>query len=193
MSENDKNVEGQIIEGHVYDGIKELDNPLPKWWLFTFYITIVFSIFYYGYYELFGGPTSHEILAADMAKVEALQQQNAQDAPEEQPIDMNDVNSILADASVMAEAKRQYDGKCAACHGMNGEGTVGPNLTDKYWIHSKGELDAIVVALKKGFPDKGMPPWEDMIPKEYHLAVAVYIKQMPPASGRPPQGDLVEE
>lgn len=186
MSENDK-----IIEGHDYDGIQELNNPLPRWWLITFYLTIVFAIFYYGYYEVLGGPSSKEELRVAMEKVEALQQQAAEAEPQTVVSD-DSVAGILANAQMMSDAKSQYEGKCAACHGMKGEGTVGPNLTDKYWLHSKGDIEGIVTALRKGFPEKGMPPWEDMIPKDLHVAIAVYIQQLPPASGKGPQGEMIE-
>lgn len=188
MSENDK-----IIEGHDYDGIQELDNPLPKWWLFTFYATIVFSVFYYGYYELFDGPSSKEQLQVAMERLESAQAKSAsEEVPVTAALTETSVEDILKNEELMSQAKFHYEGKCAACHGVKGEGTVGPNLTDKYWIHSKGDLEGIVIALKKGFPEKGMPPWEDMIPKEFHLAIAVYIQQLPPVSGKGPQGDLIE-
>jgi cytochrome c oxidase cbb3-type subunit 3 len=194
MSDDNKNnyydVEGNIIEGHEYDGIQELDNPLPKWWLFTFYITIVFSIFYYGYYEVFDGPSHKEQLEASLAEIEKKQASATADEPEVE-ITEELIEKIKNDSKLMALAKSEYEGKCTACHLSNGAGLVGPNLTDKYWIHSKGEVEAILLAIKKGYPDKGMPPWEELIPKEAHIPLAVYVTLFEPAEGKEPQGELV--
>ena len=183
-------VEGQIIEGHEYDGIQELDNPLPKWWLFTFYITIVFAVFYYGYYEVFDGPTHKEQLEASLESIKQKQAASASDEPE---IKITDelIAKMKADEKLMALAKSEYEGKCTACHLSNGAGLVGPNLTDKYWIHSKGEVEDILLAIKEGYPDKGMPPWKDLVPEELHIPLAVYVKQFEPVEGKEPQGELV--
>ena len=186
MSENDK-----IIAGHEYDGIKELDNPLPKWWLFTFYITIIFSVIYFGYYEFAGGPSTTQELEVALEKIETQKQKYKEEEPAVE-VSKDSAASILANQDLMTAAKNHYEGKCAACHGTKGEGLVGPNLTDNYWLHSKGDVEGIVTALKKGFPEKGMPPWEDMIPAEYHTAIAIYIKNLPPVPGKEAQGELVE-
>jgi len=185
-----ENVPGEIIQGHEYDGIQELDNPLPRWWLVTFYGTIVFSIFYYGYYELFGGPSHDALFQSEMMIIE--ERQPALTDVSSEDFDSLDVNSLLADSESMLAAKDHFLTKCAACHGQNGEGLVGPNLTDKYWIHSKGGIAAIVEAIRVGYPEKGMPPWGELIPPELHVYISAYVLNLPAAEGKPPQGDLIE-
>lgn len=184
------------IEGHEYDGISELDNPLPKWWLLTFYGAIVFSIFYFGYYVLGSGPSSDEELALEMKPILAKREQSqsqsqasAGDVPESQ------VNDIRDNPEAMAEAKKIFLQFCAACHGNEGQGVIGPNLTDNHWIHSKGDAGSILIAIREGFPTKGMPPWGNIVPKEQHLPLAVYVTTLigsDPPNPKAPQGDLVQ-
>lgn len=187
------NDEGKIIEGHSYDGIQELDNPLPKWWLATFYITIVFGVGYYAYYEIMGGPSHDEQLNAQMAKIEQLQEQHQ--AKQQKAAGEIDLATFLQQSEVMDKGKEHFVAKCAACHGQNGEGLIGPNLTDKYWIHSKGKAKGLLAAIRQGFPEKGMPPWDALIPKEDHVALAAYVYSLQgtnPEGGKEPQGELIE-
>lgn len=186
MSNDDK-----LIQGHEYDGIQELDNPLPGWWLFTFYGAIVYAVGYVAYYWFLGGPSHDEQLAKAMAGITAAQEK-VQAQEEQQTISIEDFQAVASDSDLMAAAKTQYDTKCAACHAPKGEGLVGPNLTDKYWISSKGDEIGILEAIQKGFPDKGMPPWKELIPEKEQLALAVYVKNFKEVSGKAPQGDLVE-
>jgi cytochrome c oxidase cbb3-type subunit 3 len=190
------NEKDQIIEGHSYDGIQELNNPLPGWWLATFYITIVFGIGYYGYYELLGGPSHDEQLEQTMAAIQAKQKKfelaEAKNAENDANIDLA---GFLENAEVMKTGEEHYKAKCAACHGQQGEGLIGPNLTDKYWIHSKGQAEGLLTAIRKGFPTKGMPPWEAIIPKKDHVALAAYVFSLQgtePEGGKEPQGELIE-
>lgn len=179
------------IENHEYDGIQELNNPLPKWWLLTFYGAIVFSIFYWGYYELAGGPSSSQELASEMSELKEKRVQNKPETPEN-----IDAEAIRGDSNAMAMGEKQFVTHCAACHGQKGEGLVGPNLTDKYWIHSKGQPEAILTAIREGFPTKGMPPWGALVPEEAHIPLAVYVTTLRgtnPPNAKAPQGEPVEE
>jgi cytochrome c oxidase cbb3-type subunit 3 len=188
MSTKDRD---QIIEGHDYDGIQELNNPLPKWWLATFFGTIVFSLLYWGYFELFGGPTHDERLAAAMANIEE-RRAAAVVAYDDSSIDLD---ALLADAGALAAGKEQYDAVCVACHGQLGEGLIGPNLTDNYWIHGDGGLDHILASFREGYTDKGMPPWGNVISLDKHAALAAYVislQETDPPNAKEPQGDLVE-
>ena len=110
MSENEKD---QLIKGHDYDGIQELNNPLPGWWLMTFYITIVFAVVYYSYYTFFGGPTLDEELAQKMSVIQSEQQM----AEEEAPVKSNeDYVALLNNPEVLEKGKTEYMLKCMACH-----------------------------------------------------------------------------
>jgi cytochrome c oxidase cbb3-type subunit III len=181
----------QLIEGHEYDGIQELNNPLPKWWLATFYGTIIFSFIYWGYFELLGGPTQDMRLAAAMEQIRA-KQAAAVVSYDDSAIDLD---SLLADPAALAAGKEQFDAVCVACHGPAGEGLIGPNLTDKYWIHGKGDLEHILNSFRVGYPDKGMPPWGNVIPADKQAALAAYVISLQgtnPPNAKEPQGELVE-
>ena len=104
--------------------------------------------------------------------------------------------ALLANPDQMKLGKAGYERVCATCHGKQGEGLIGPNLTDAYWIYSKGEFDSILVALREGFPAKGMPPWKDIIPKNEHGPIAAYTLSLQgtnPPNAKPPQGEEVKK
>ena len=188
MSKKDRD---QIIEGHDYDGIQELNNPLPRWWLATFYGTIVFALVYWSYFELFGGPTHDERLSAAMARIEE-RRAAAVVTYDDSNIDLE---ALLADAEALASGREQYEAVCAACHGQKGEGLIGPNLTDRYWIHGDGGLAHILASFREGYPEKGMPPWGQVIPREKHAALAAFVISLQgtnPPNAKEPQGELVE-
>lgn len=150
--------------GHEYDGIRELDNRLPNWWLMTLYGAIVFSVGYWLYFHTFGiGATQREELALEIAKAEA-----AAEAREQALIaaggGLTDetLASMVNDAGAVARGKEVFTQNCLACHGANGEGTVGPNLTDAYWIngHRPTQIHGIIA---DGKLDKGMPAWKSVL------------------------------
>lgn len=184
----------EIIKGHEYDGILELDNPLPKWWLFIFYTTIIFAIGYWSYYQFLGGPTLQQELAAELESIQAMKATHSK--PKSSGGGQNlDIEALLANNNVLTNGKAAYEQTCAACHGQNGEGIIGPNLTDKYWLHSKGDYPGILAALEEGFPEKGMPAWKDIIPQESHTPIVIYVMSLAgtqPANPKEPQGELIE-
>ena len=185
--DNDK-----LLTDHDYDGIQELDNPLPRWWVNLFYLTIVFAVVYFSYYQLMGGPTSQQELESKMAQYEAAKSVEPKNVPAPEAVD---VKALLADAEVLKTGKEVFLQFCAACHGQKGEGGIGPNLTDKYWIHSKGDMAGILAALRKGFPDKGMPPWGTVIPANQHNAVSAFVFSLigtNPPNAKASQGNLIE-
>ncbi len=183
------------IEGHEYDGIQELNNPLPRWWLVTFYGTIIFAVLYFGYYEILGGPSHDEKLARAMAKIQEQYAAANASAPaaagEEGAVD---VQALLSDPDALAVGKKHFDTKCMPCHGQHGEGVIGPNLTDDYWIHSRGDYEGILESFRKGFPDKGMPPWDALIPRGDQPKLAAYVLSLRgthPPNAKAPQGEYV--
>lgn len=193
MSDKKNIPTGEIIEGHEYDGIKELDHPLPRWWVNLFYATIVFGILYVAYFEFLGGPTHQEQLNSAMAKI-SVKREKA-DMTNAQANAGIDVKALLNDPSALAIGAEAYQQVCAACHAAKGEGLIGPNLTDKYWLHSKGDFQGILTAILKGFPEKGMPPWEAIVAKEKHAPLAAYVLSLQgtnPPNPKSPQGELIE-
>jgi len=188
MTEKDK-----LMHDHEYDGIKELDNPLPGWWLMTFYITIVFAVGYYAYYEFLGGPTSDEELAQQMSYIRVEQEKTAEAAKEEMAT--RDYVALASNQEVLDRGKAEYMVKCMACHGDKGQGLIGPNFTDDYWIHGDGSVPEILKVMNDGVPDKGMPPWKGLISTELQEDVAVYIYSLHgsnPPGAKAPQGEKVE-
>lgn len=183
--------EHDILLDHNYDGIRELDNSLPPWWKYSFYISIVWAFFYIGYYYFGGGPSSTDEYNAEvqLAKVE-VEEYNRKNANN---VDENNVK--LADAAGIQEGLDIYKTNCAACHGNGGEGGVGPNLTDSYWIHG-GSMNEVFKSVKYGWPAKGMKSWQaDLSPLQMRNVVS-YIHSIHgsnPANAKAPQGDLYVE
>lgn len=180
--------EKKILLNHDYDGIKELDHPLPRWWLVTFYLTIAFAVPYYLAHTFFGAKSIEDELAADMKVVE---QKQAAYLEKQGGFSMEEYEKIAADPAMAKVAKKTYKRKCLACHGANGEGGVGPNLADNYWLHGDGSLKTVYQTISKGVVEKGMPEWGQALGKEKVMAVLNYIaafKGTNPANAKAPQG-----
>lgn len=185
MSEN--NIDEKLIPGHEYDGIRELDNPLPGWWLTTFYGTIIFAVGYYIAYTFLGAPTQAQELKEAMAQIATLQ------GPSDKLPTEQELNAKF-NAQTLSDGKAVFVARCVACHGDKGQGIVGPNLTDAYWIHGKGTRADIYKVIHNGVPDKGMLAWGEILKPEEVLAVTsfVYSIRNTNVPGKPPQGDKVE-
>lgn len=185
--------EASIDLGHNYDGIRELDNKLPGWWLYGFYITILVGVIYmYRYHIAKSAPLSAEELQIAMKKAEAEQDAYLKKAGNN--VDENNV-VLLTDAADLAAAKTTFVNTCAACHKADGGGSVGPNLTDDYWLHG-GSVKDIFKTIKYGVPDKGMQAWKDQLSPKLIQQLASYIKSIhgtKPAGAKAPQGPLYEE
>lgn len=178
--------EKDILIDHDYDGIQELDNSLPPWWKYGFYITIIVSVFYMFYFHL-GGPGKNptQEYELEMEKAEfAIAKHNAAS-----PNKIDENNIVMPSATGIAAGEKIYHTACWPCHGKAGEGTVGPNLTDKFWIH-KGSLTDIYLSIKHGYPDKGMPAWEKNYSPGEIVDLVGYIKSI--AGSNPPGAKLPE-
>jgi cytochrome c oxidase cbb3-type subunit 3 len=181
--------ESEVATDHNYDGIIELDNSLPPWWVYMFYLTIAFSFAYVIYFHFLDGPSqadeyNKEIELASLKKTEMLKQTAGK-------VDENTV-TLLTEAADIAKGKSSFITKCAACHGQAGEGGVGPNLTDEYWIHG-GSISSIFKTIKYGVQEKGMIAWEAQMPAlemQQLSSFIVSLKGTNPANAKAPQGDL---
>lgn len=192
MSKTESNTRDKLIEDHEYDGIHELDNPLPGWWLMTFYITIVFAVVYFVYYEIAGGPTLDEQLALEMKTIVSKRT-----TAEEVRGDKSDETflAMLDDREALNRGKSEFAAKCVVCHGNNGQGLIGPNLTDDNWIHGNGSISSILKIVNEGVADKGMPTWKGVIAPELLEEVSVYVYSLHgtnPEGAKPPQGEKVD-
>ncbi|MBL7884660.1 MAG: c-type cytochrome, partial [Bacteroidia bacterium] len=185
--------EADILMDHNYDGIKELDNDLPPWWKYGFYLTIVFAFIYLVHYHV---TSTGDLQAKEYDKsVEAAKiakEEYAKKAANN--VDENSV-TLITDVAEIEKGKNIYMEMCAACHGRMGEGGIGPNLTDEYWIHG-GSLKNIFASIKYGWPEKGMKSWQaEYSPVEIQLLTS-YIKTLVgtnPANAKEKQGDLYTE
>jgi cytochrome c oxidase cbb3-type subunit 3 len=182
--------EADILLDHDYDGIKELDNALPPWWKYGFYITIFIAVIYILKFEVWHtGMNPTEEYNAEMTA--GKEQVNAYLAASKENVDENSV-VLLTDASAITAGKELFGKTCVACHLADGGGSVGPNLTDEYWIHSGGIAD-IFKTLKYGWPDKGMQAWASTYSPVQLQQLASYVmslKGTKPANPKAPQGEL---
>jgi cytochrome c oxidase cbb3-type subunit 3 len=173
--------------GHAYDGIEEYDNPLPGWWSWIFVVTIVFSLGYYVYYQLGPGPT---VVALYEAEMRIAAERQAKLAPAPGAGGEEALRALARDARAMAGAREIFAIRCAPCHGPQGQGLIGPNLTDEFWLHG-GTLVEIRRVIAEGVPEKGMVPWKDQLKPEDLSAMAAYISTLSgtnPTGPKPPQG-----
>nr|NQU89928.1 c-type cytochrome [Bacteroidota bacterium] len=193
MENNSKKVkyDGKPLE-YDFDGIKELNNPIPPWLVYLWYISLIFSAMYFVYYHIYKlGDLQDAEYERQMAKAVTSVQKHHEESGQ-----LNMV--ILAGDEDMADGEAIYKEKlCATCHGALGEGNaIGPNLTDNYWIHGTGDVASVFDVIKNGVPTKGMTPFKDQLSDEKILQVSSYILQKlqgtNPPNAKEPQGVLVE-
>jgi cytochrome c oxidase cbb3-type subunit 3 len=180
--------ESSVELEHVYDGIRELDNKLPPWWLYGFYVTIIFGVVYlWRYHVAYSAPLSKEELEISIKSADA--QVKAYLEKKGESIDENSV-AVLADAQDIAEGKKIFTSSCAACHKEDGGGMVGPNLTDDYWMHG-GDIKSIFKTIRYGI--NAMPQWQSTYSNKQIAQVASYVTSLHgtnPPGAKPPQGDI---
>ncbi len=174
---------------HDYDGISELDNSIPRWWLYAFYFTIIWGVVYaYRFLVSQTIPTQYEQLEESITQAAIAQRKR--DEASGGAIDENTVQ--MADASGIANGQTLYYANCRACHGDEAQGAaVGPNLTDPYWLHG-GSLKDVFISIKNGWPDKGMQSWKAILSPSEMQDVASYIMSVQgttPPNARAPQGE----
>ena len=165
--------EGDLLMDHDYDGIKELDNNLPPWWVYLFYICIIFGVAYVFYFDVFGGDNQEMELKKEMAQAKIEVEEYLKTAP-----DLMDEKTVilLTDDASLAAGKEIFMTNCAACHRADGGGQIGPNLTDNKWILGGGIKEIFHTISNGGRDGKGMVSWKTngMKPKEIQK-VASYI------------------
>jgi len=181
--------EDPLLLNHEVDGIRELDNKLPRWWVWLFYLTILFAVLYFPYYHLFGAAakssaTEYQIEAArgDKLKQAALDQFEA----------VLVTLQPSKDEGVLARGHATFLNLCAPCHRPDAGGLVGPNLTDDYWIHGSNFVDNVKTILN-GVPEKGMITWKGLLKPDEIKAVASYIYTLrgtKPPNPKPPENQV---
>ena len=187
--------EAELDLGHDYDGIRELNNRLPPWWLYGFYLCIIFAVVYlWRFHVSHTGPSSKEEFETSIAKADLRVKEYLKKKGD--AVDENTVTLLTAAEDISAGKAIFTDpSKCPACHGADGGGNaVGPNLTDDYWIYG-GNIKDIFKTIKYG-TNKGMRSWKDDLSARQMAQVASYVKSLKgtkPANPKDPQGDLYKE
>lgn len=214
---------------HDYDGIKELDNDLPRWWVALFWVTIIWGLLYLMYYHLFGiGLSSSEEYLAEVdptfvrtgqAEYKLLGFMDEYHSPfftpgsdltpklratklgldqiVEEVTAEEDTTTYLpvSETADITEGRKIFAKNCVPCHGKLGEGGIGPNLTDDYWLHG-ASFTQMVKSIKYGYPAKGMIPWRGFLTDEKILQVASFVDNLRgtnPPNAKSPQGDPYTE
>lgn len=190
-----KSVETQeeIILDHNYDGIRELDNTLPPWWVYLFYATIVFAVVYLVRFEVLDGDSQIVEYEKEVAAAQRSLEKYKQTAP-----DLIDASSVvlLTDAKDLARGKAVFELNCAACHMADGGGGIGPNLTDKNWILGGGVKNVFTTISNGGRDGKGMIAWGKTLKPKDIAKVSSYILSLQgttPANPKKAQGDVWSE
>ncbi|MGZ8376601.1 MAG: cbb3-type cytochrome c oxidase N-terminal domain-containing protein [Gemmatirosa sp.] len=169
---------------HSYDGIQEYDNPMPRWWVWTFWATIVFSVLYALNVGRMAGGGAKADYAADMA---AFRKAHPAGGPS---LDATQLAALAKDPQALALGKATYATNCAACHAADGGGLIGPNLTDRFSLHGS-TLPELHKTIAEGVPAKGMPGWAKLLKPDQLNAVVAYVSTLPgttPARPKEPQG-----
>ncbi len=211
---------------HDYDGIQELDNDLPRWWVWLFYGAIIWAFFYMMYFHVLDiGYSSRDQYLKEMDP-NYVRADKSSDTyfgilPKyRSPYDDSRFASLiktqtkgsggmtgfsrdadtltyiaLTDKADIAKGREVFVSHCASCHGKAGEGLIGPNFTDDYWLHGAG-MTNVVKSIKYGYPTKGMVSWLGTLKTDQIMQVASYVLTLRgtnPPNQKPPQGELVEE
>jgi cytochrome c oxidase cbb3-type subunit 3 len=179
-----------LLLDHEADGIRELDNKLPRWWVWLFYCTIIFAVVYMSYYHVFAKGA-----LATQGQMKAEYDAEMQIGDAIKTATMSRFETDLAtltpskDPNVLAEGKKTFLTLCAPCHRPDAGGLVGPNLTDDYWIHGSNFVDN-VKTIWNGVPEKGMITWKKLLkPNEvYDVASYIYtLRGTHPPNPKPPE------
>jgi len=186
-----KHEQDHLLE-HNYDGIQEYDNPMPRWWVYIFWVTILFSLLYWFNVPGFGigkgriANYNRDMAAAAGAAAKREAAQPAAASPEQ-------LTAMTKDAGALALGRQTFGQNCAACHRADAGGQIGPNLTDDYWLHGAA-IDQIRNTVTNGVLEKGMPPWGKVLKPAQLDAVVAYVftlRGANPPNPKPPQGELV--
>lgn len=182
--------EGEIILDHNYDGIKELDNALPPWWIYAFYMSIIFAVVYLVRFEILDGPSQLDEYETELAEAKTAVEEYKKTA--KGLVDFNTVE-LLTDASDLSAGKTIFELNCVACHMADGGGGIGPNLTDKYWFLG-GDIKNVFKTVSEGGRDgKGMIAWKQILKSVEIAQVSSYILQFQgttPANPKVAEGDI---
>ncbi|MGZ0017769.1 cbb3-type cytochrome c oxidase N-terminal domain-containing protein [Yeosuana sp. AK3] len=182
--------EGELILDHNYDGIKELDNSLPPWWIYSFYASIIFAVVYLVNFHILGNNSQFDEYAEEYKQAEisiAEYKKNAKDL-----VDINTV-TLLTDAADLESGKAIFTQNCVPCHMTDGGGGIGPNLTDNHWILGGGIKNVFNTIMEGGRDGKGMISWKQSFKPSEIAQVASYVLSLQgttPANPKAAEGEI---
>ena len=179
--------DAEMLMDHEYDGIQEYDNPLPRWWVWIFWGSVIWAAGYFVVYHVTkSAPGVHAEYQAELAAAGALAPKTVAATPES-------LEKAMSDAATVESGKAVFALRCAACHADKGQGLVGPNLTDKHWVHGEGKLTDIHKLVAEGVAAKGMPAWEKQLTPTELVQVVAYVGTLrgKMEAGKAPEGKEV--
>lgn len=183
--------EADVMLDHDYDGIKELDNVLPPWWVYLFYGCVIFAVVYLVRFHVIGDYTQAEEYQQEVAQAEIEHQEYLKTAPD--LVSVENVELLTDDAS-LAEGKKVFEANnCFSCHGQNLQGGIGPNLVDKYWINGGGVKEVFALISDGSAKNPVMAPWKDVIKPSDIQKLSSYILSMQgtnPEGAKDPEGEI---
>jgi cytochrome c oxidase cbb3-type subunit 3 len=177
----------QRLIDHNYDGIQEYDNPLPRWWVLGFWLTIIFSALYVLNIGVGVGEGRMADYEKDVAAWKAAHPDAEASSPEE-------LAALVANPDAISQGKQLFTTQCASCHRADGGGLIGPNLTDHFWIHG-ATLPEIHKTINEGVLAKGMPPWGRVLKPDQINVLAAYVASIVgsnPQNPKAPEGTEVK-
>lgn len=185
-----KDVESEkdLVLDHEYDGIRELDNVLPPWWVYLFYATILFSFIYVVRYQFMDGGSQAQEYTNEVELAKLEQSKN----PVKEEVVTADKVTLLTDPESLAKGKTIFANTCAACHRADGGGTVGPNLTDDHWINGGGIKNVFTLISEGSKNNPTMVAWKSTLKPKEIQSVASYVLSLQgtkPAGGKPAEGE----
>ncbi|HVU04553.1 MAG TPA: cbb3-type cytochrome c oxidase N-terminal domain-containing protein [Polyangiaceae bacterium] len=188
MSEEAQKTQADLTD-HEYDGIQEYDNPMPRWWVLIFWGSFYFAFSYFMWFHVYFKGSVKEDYAADMTAYREEMAKKALGAN----VTEEALEKLTKDPAMMADAQGIFQKRCVQCHAANGQGLIGPNLTDDFWIHGKGTLMDIYGVVNGGVPAKGMPEWGKQLSAIEVAKAAAYVgtlrgKHLP---GKAPEGTQI--
>jgi len=182
--------EHEIILDHNYDGIRELDNDLPPWWIYAFYASIVFAVVYLVRYHVFNGENQYDELNTEYAEAKTAIEEYKKTAKD--LVDFNTVE-LLTSTSDLNAGKAIFEANCVACHMADGGGGIGPNLTDANWILGGGIKNVFKTVSEGGRNGKGMIAWKQSLKPSEMAQVSSYLLQFEgtsPAKPKAAEGEI---
>lgn len=162
------------LRHHNFDGIQEYDNQLPRWWVYKFILTVLFSgayLYWFVFTDI--GTTLYNEFRADARR----QEQEAARLTPKKEITEDELKALAKDPVHLQKGAAIFSTRCSPCHGAEGQGLVGPNLTDPYWIHGSS-FSSVRATISNGVPEKGMVPWKTLLSDDEVTSAAIFVKSL---------------